>query len=56
MTEKINHTEYMKIERAPNPVNMARELGKLDERKLKKLINLMLGCCYLYVCLMAAYL
>jgi len=56
MTEKIDHAEYMKLERANNPVDVAREMGKLDEKKIRRLIDLMLGCCYLYVCLMAAYL
>ena len=56
MIEKIDHKEYMKLERAENPVNLAREMGKLDEKQIKKIINLLLGCCYIYMCLMAAYL
>ena len=60
MIEPLDNTEWMKLERAKergdNPLEIAREMGKLDEKQIKKIINLLLGCCYIYVCLMAAYL
>jgi len=43
LKREINHTEYMMLERADNPIEKAKELDVLDNAFMKRLVKSLIG-------------
>jgi hypothetical protein len=56
LVRPISHKEYMELWRSREPERLAREKGLVDQRKLKKLFDLMLLTCLVQLFYLTSFL